>query len=140
MPTLTIETAVRRARIIAGCFLVYLALLPFFLERFVPATSSTPDRTLFAAICIVCVVEIGVTLAIRRRTPLVREEIAPQEAAPSATRKWLKVQMMSYAIAISVALYGVVFRVLGAELMITVPFYAVALVLLLFWWPRRSGG
>lgn len=138
MPTLTMEKAVRNARVMAICFLVYLVILPLTVEKFVQTTAPTVDRTFFTGICVVSVVEIGVALAVRIRKPLIREEIASQEEASSAVRKWLTVQIMSYAIAISVALYGVALRFLGVSLAKTVPFYAVALLLLLGWWPRKT--
>lgn len=140
MPTLTVDLAIRRARIMVGFFLVYLVLLPLILEKFVPVTATTIDQPFFLGICIVSVLEIGVVLAVRNRYPLAREEIALQEGESSRVGKWLRIQIVSYAIAISVALYGVILRVLGASLIKTVPFYAVAIVLLLGWWPRKSGG
>lgn len=122
----------------AGCFLVYLVLLPLVIETLVPTTSQPIDRTFFVGICIVSVAEIAIGLTIRNRKLPAREEIALQEDASRAVGKWLTVQVVSYTIATSVALYGVVLRFLGAPLTKIVPFYAVALLLVLFWWPRKT--
>lgn len=122
----------------AICFLVYLVLLPLVVEKFVPATSQPIDRTFFVGICIVSVAEIAIALAIRNRKLPAPEEISLHDDASRAVGKWLTIQIMSYAIAISVALYGVVLRFLGVPLIKTVPFYAVALLLLLVWWPRKT--
>jgi hypothetical protein len=85
----------------------------------------------------VTLAEIGVALFIRNRNPLAREDIAlPGDASPSV-QKWLTVQIVSYAIAISVALYGIVLRFLGGSLTKTLPFYAIAIVMLISWWPRK---
>lgn len=62
MPTLTIERAIRSARIMVGCFLIYLVLLPLVLETFMPSNAAAVDRTFFAAICVVSVAEIGIAL------------------------------------------------------------------------------
>lgn len=124
----------------AVCFLVYLVLLPIVVEKFVPTASQPIEQTLFVGIWIVCVTEIVVVLAIRNRKLPVPEEIVLQKDASRAAGKWLTIQIVSYAIAISVALYGVVLRVTGASLAKAMPFYIIALVLLVVWWPRKSSG
>ena len=138
MPTLTAADAVRRAQLLAGCFLLYLFVLPLIVEKFFPKTSGGFDQRVFVAICLVCVAEIAIALVIRSRFPLTTEEVTlPAADEPARTRKWLTIQIASYAIAMSVALYGVALRAIGAPLAKVTPFYIAALVLLIIWWPRR---
>lgn len=126
MPTLTIDAAIRRARVIAGSLLVYLAIVPFVLEKFVPITPRATGETIIATIYFVCVAEIGVALLMRSRYPLMREEAAVQQQDKSLrVRKWLTGQIVSYAIALSIALYGIAPRVLGGSLRESMQFYGV---------------
>ena len=136
MPTLTVADAVRRAQLLAGCFLLYLMVLPAIVEKFFPKTSEPLDRTVFVAICFVCVAEIGIALVIRSRYPVTTEDVALQTDESARIRKWMTIQIASYAIATSVALYGVALRAIGTSLAEAIPFYVVALVLLVSWWPR----
>lgn len=137
VPTLTVADAVRRAQLLAGCFLLYLLVLPAVLEKFVAITPGALDRTVLVAVCFVCVAEIGIALVIRSRYPLTTEDVTLQTDESSRTRKWMTMQIASYAIATSVALYGVALRAIGASLAEAMSFYAVALVLLVSWWPRK---
>src|SRR5579863_1331000 len=131
MPVTTVESAIRRTRMIAGFLLAYLVLLPIVIEQMVHVTPQKVDPTIFGAICVICAVEIVAALFIRSRYPLASEETASQSQDPRAIRRWLSSQIVSYAIAISTALYGVALGILGAPLRETASFYGVALVLLI---------
>jgi hypothetical protein len=137
VPTLTVADAVRRAQLLAGCFLLYLLVLPAIVEKFFPKTSGGLDQTYFLGICFVSIAEIGIALVIRSRYPLTAEEVALETDEAARARKWMTIQIASYAIATSVALYGVALRAIGASLTEAIPFYVVALVLLVSWWPRK---
>ncbi len=136
LPTLSVADAVRRAQLLAVCFLLYLLSLPIALE-FVAITPGAVDRTVFVAICFVCVAEIGVAFLLRGRYPLSDEAATLEPSDAGRASKWLRIQIASYVIAVSVGLYGVVLRFVGASFKQSALFYAVALVLLISWWPRK---
>jgi hypothetical protein len=75
---------------------------------------------------------------LRRRIMRRAEEVLVNDAANSkARRKWLAGQLIGFAFAESIALWGVVVRmVLGGTLWQASLFYATALLLLLLWTPR----
>lgn len=137
-PTPTIDGSLRVLRIIDAA-LIFAALLYAWLPQglFQPATQQL-DRHIYYALSVVAVVEVSVAFVIRNRMLSgVFESLGTEPADPNLHRRWRAASVVSYALALSVVVYGLVLRVMGATFAQATPFYAVGLALLVLWWPRR---
>ncbi|MGH9602477.1 MAG: hypothetical protein ACRD24_08820 [Terriglobales bacterium] len=84
------------------------------------------------------VTDIGIAMLLRPRFVGEPEEIlrrAPNDA--SALQRWLTGHFILYAMCESVAILGLVLRIVGATLVQVMPFYGAAVLLMLVWMPRR---
>ena len=95
-------------------------------------------RQIQIILIVLAVAEVAATLLFRRLLVQTSEEalrLRPEDAG--ALFLWRLWNIGSLAIALSVALYGLVFRFLGGTLLQALPFYAAAAILMLVFTPRR---
>lgn len=92
----------------------------------------------YDAIAAVAVVSAAIAVVFRVR--LLRPAFAQVRTDPNdaaANKRWRAGSFVSYALALSVALYGCELRLRGTATAQALPFYVGGFVLMLLWWPRR---
>src|SRR6201993_4566960 len=95
------------------------------------------NPTLFYALSLATITIVGVILVVRRT--LVLQSAATLAARPNdvaTLNRWRAGHMMTYALAESIALFGLVLRCLGFTLSQVWSFYTAAVILLLFFGPQ----
>jgi len=102
------------------------------------AQSATPDRNVYFAITLVAITTVGIIFAVRRLFVLRSEAmlISEPENAAALTR-WRMGHLAIYALSESVALFGLVLRIMGFNLSEVTPFYLAGFALMLLFGPRR---
>ncbi len=84
------------------------------------------------------VAELGVAMLLRPHMVGAAEEIlgrSPDD--PAALQQWQTGHILLYAMCESVAIFGLVLRLLGATLTQTLPFAGACVLMMLAWAPRR---
>jgi len=112
----------------------FLFLLLF---KFLPPPTGSPPAFLPTAMGMVCVSDV--TLAFFWRSRYVSASIEILRAQPenaSALARWRTGNILSFAMAETVTLFGFALRYLGAPWNVAGIFFAVGLALLLLWTPR----
>ncbi len=99
--------------------------------------SAAPDRNVYFAITLVAITTVGMIFAVRRLFVLRSEStlVSEPENAEALTR-WRTGHLAIYALSESVALFGLVLRILGFNLSEIAPFYLAGFALLLLFGPR----
>jgi hypothetical protein len=130
------ESAIKVVRTVQIALLVSVALYVAVGER-VGAIQRFQSPVLFYVLSLATITIVGVILVVRRTLVL-------QSAATLATRpndvatlnRWRVGHIMTYAMAESIALFGLVLRCVGFTLSQVWSFYIAAFILLLFFGPR----
>jgi hypothetical protein len=132
------DNVVKSLRILQVAMLVSIVLYIGILVRLAPQISETPRPVFLIAIMFLSVLNVGGILVIRRLV-VARAEAALRNnpADAPALVRWRAGYIATYAIAESVALFGLVLRFIGFSLAQAAPFFVAALVLILFFGPRR---
>jgi hypothetical protein len=117
--------------ILAGAVVIY-ALLVWWLP-----SSATPNPIILRVITGVCVLEV-VVVFVRRRVRLspVEAILANQPEDAKALARLRQGYVVTYAISLSIALYGLVLHFLGFSMSQVAPFFLVGFVLILFFRPK----
>jgi len=95
------------------------------------------DATLIRVISFASISVIGAILVVRKTLVLQSEEqlrAKPDDAA--ILGRWRSGYIVTYALCESLALFGLILRIMGFTLTQVWPYYAGAFVLLLLFWPR----
>jgi len=135
--TNAVDQSLRLLRIIGVATL--LSIASFAMVGEVVGPSSAADLGLVhQAMLVVAVATGAAAVFVRRMLAGKAEEILrlhPDDAV--ALGRWRAGQLVAFALAESVALYGLVLRFLGGSLRDASPFYGGAALLLLAFWPKR---
>jgi hypothetical protein len=102
------------------------------------STAAPAEPTFLYGLAVIAVVSLLVAGFMRQRLVEGAEDVlrtSPDDG--KALVAWRKGHLVSMAIGESVALYGVVLRVLGFQRSQTVPFFVVGILALLLFGPRR---
>jgi hypothetical protein len=130
------EPARKAVRMIRVALLMSVALAVFIGERVTHAKAANPD--LYFVLTLVAITTLGMIFAVRRLFVL-RSEVTlaayPDDSA--ALKRWRSGHIITYTLSETVALFGLVLRVLDFSLLQVAPFYLVGFVLILFFGPRR---
>ena len=132
----SLTATARNVRIIHFAFLAMPALL-FFALATVPIVAKPQMTFLPALLAVLAVSEVGIATGIRAK--LLRPAVARLEQSPGdslALAQWQRGQLLSMVFATTVALYGVVIRVMGFSWNIAAWFFVAGFLLLLWWTPR----
>jgi hypothetical protein len=132
-----VESAIKVVRAIQIAMLASVVVLVLAGE-FIGSIPKLSNPALFYALSLVTITIVGVILVVRRTLVL-------QSAAMLATRpndlatlnRWRAGYVMTYALSESIALFGLVLRVIGFTLSQVWSFYIASFILLLFFGPRR---
>jgi fatty acid desaturase len=130
------EPARRVLQIVRIVMLVSIVCYAFIGERL--GQSVAPDRNLYFAITLVAITTVGIIFAVRRLFILRAEAtlVSEPENAEALTR-WRTGHLAIYALCESVALFGLVLRILGFNLSEVTPFYLAGFALILLFGPRK---
>jgi hypothetical protein len=123
---------------IRAALLLAIAAYVFLGETIAPSTLGPTKPMMFQVFALVAVVTIAVMFVLRRKT--ISEAMATLRTSPedaSALARWRAGYVITYAMCEAVALYGFVLRMLGFFLPQVAPFYLAAILLMLFYGPRR---
>ena len=131
------ESAVKTVRIIQIAMLVSIAMYVFIGERMAPGPRSA-SPVLFYAFFLVGMTLVGVILLVRRTLILQSEATLRTGATDVGTlNRWRSGYIVTYALSESLALFGLILRLMGFNLVQVVPFYLVGFILMLFFGPRQ---
>jgi hypothetical protein len=128
----------RLLNFIRAALLLAIAAYVFVGETIAPRTRGSADTKTFLVFALVAVVTIAVMFVLRRKT--ISEAMASLRTSPEDARalaRWRAGYIITYAMCEAVALYGFVLRMLGFFLPQVAPFYLAAILLMLFYGPRR---
>jgi hypothetical protein len=135
-PANKLESALRVTRMIATFMLAYIPIIALVIER-LQLSPGTVDRTFFTGICGASLASIAVGFFLRRKfVENTAEALRLNSEDAAALGRWRAGQIISSAFAVSIALYGVSLRMLGAPLAQATPFYALSVALMILWWPQ----
>ncbi len=100
-------------------------------------SSGTPNPIMLRAIAGLCVSEVVIVLVMRRvRLLPVEAMLANRPEDAKALARLRQGYLVTYAICLSIALYGLVLHFLGFSMPQVAPFFLVGLVLILFSRPK----
>lgn len=95
-------------------------------------------RLLLMVLGFVGLADLGTAMLLRAQTVGAAEEILRRNPAdPAALQQWQTGHILFFALCQSVAILGVVSRLLGATLTQTLPFAGACVVMMLVWSPRQ---
>jgi hypothetical protein len=130
------EAALRTLKIIWGALLS--AVLVYVYLCAIASVKALPNPVLFRGIVIVAAGEVVVLFLLRQRLlTQATEVLRTQPDDNSALGKWRSGNILSWALGLSIALYGLVLRYMGFDFRQVVPFFAVGFCLILLLPPRR---
>lgn len=133
------ETSVRTVRILHGVFLATIVMFAG-LGEFVPVeTPASPEfvRTLRLVLLPAVVMAFGAGFFAGRKRADAAEEILMRDGNDTtALQQWSAGQIVSFACAESIALFGLAMRYLSGSRWVAAPFFVVAFFLMLLWFPR----
>jgi len=136
-PVSTIDTTLRGLRTLHLILLVAMLLYVVIAER----TQHQPidmNRKFLAGITGVAVIMIG--LALYLQVKKIRPAMEALQAKPDdidSLSTWRFTSLVCYVLAEAVVLFGFCLRFLGGARTLSIPFYGVGIVLMLFLFPRR---
>jgi F0F1-type ATP synthase membrane subunit c/vacuolar-type H+-ATPase subunit K len=132
------DETLRTARIL---HLVFLVSIPFYV---VAGEMAHPTETrevliIVAGLAMVAASLLLVALFVRRHLLGAASDTLRFRATDAeATGKWRAANILSFVLAETIAIFGLVVRVLGGTLEQAGPFYVAGLFLLILWTPRRA--
>jgi hypothetical protein len=123
---------------VRAALLLAIAAYVFLGETIASRTAMPGNPMMFQIFALVAVVTVAVMFVARRKTiapatATLRER--PEDA--SALARWRSGYVITYVLCEAVALYGFLLRMLGFSLTQVAPFYLAAILLMLFYGPRR---
>jgi F0F1-type ATP synthase membrane subunit c/vacuolar-type H+-ATPase subunit K len=104
-----------------------------------PTTELKP--VLLKAFLVLALADIAIAFFVRRRIlRKATEGLRRNSSDPSALAEWRKGNVLGMVMAVSVGLYGLALRFMGASRPVSVPFYVAAVILMILWRPRLEEG
>jgi hypothetical protein len=101
-----------------------------------PKTPATVSPLLFYILTLVAVTSVAVAFVLRRTLMKESEPTASGTVDASVINRWRMANIVTYALAESIAMFGLVLRMLGFTLGQILPFYLAGFILILFLAPR----
>lgn len=134
------DGAVRIVQMIRIGLMVSIVLYALVGEMVGRNSSSTPDNSIYFAVTLAAVIAVALIVVMRRLLVLRAESLlAKQPEDQGALARWRTGYIVTYMLSEAVALFGLVLRMLGFSLSHVATFYAVGLILMMFFGPRRPG-
>jgi F0F1-type ATP synthase membrane subunit c/vacuolar-type H+-ATPase subunit K len=134
----SMDAAVRIVQMIRIALMVSVVLYALVGEMVGRNSTSTPDTSIYFAVTLAAVIAVALIVAMRRLFVLKAEStLTRQPEDQAALGRWRTGYIITYALSETVALFGLVLRFLGFTFSHVVTFYAVGLILMMFFGPRR---
>jgi hypothetical protein len=131
------ESARRVLQIMRIMMLLSIVGYGFIGER-LRRSAIAPDRDLYFALTLVAITTVGMIFAVRRAFILRSEKLLLAQPDDTAIlNRWRTGYVATYALSESVALFGLILRILGFRLFDVAPFYLSGFALMLVFGPRR---
>ncbi len=100
--------------------------------------SAEPNRNLYFVVTLVAITTVGIIFAVRKLFVLRAEAtLAVEPENTEARNRWRSGYLAIYALSESVALFGLVLRILGFNSSEVTPFYLASFALILLFGPRN---
>jgi hypothetical protein len=132
-----VEHAIKIVRIIQIAMLLSVLLLVVGGEV-VGSIPRFSNPTLFYALSLATITIVGVILVVRRTLVLQSANMLAARPNDVATlSRWRAGYVMTYALSETIAIFGLLLRVIGFSLTQVASFYIAGFILLLFFGPRR---
>ncbi len=138
LPTNTIEGTLRFLRRIHGVILLAMFLYVYGAEVVIAHQTKEVNNVFPLAFGCISLMVIGVAQYFRMTK--IRPAFETLQSTPddvTALQRWRFGGILTVVLMETVALFGFALQMLGAPLKTALPFYAVGIGLMLFWWPRR---
>jgi hypothetical protein len=134
---LTLDGTVRHIRILHAILLFTMVLDPVIAEK-IGSHQPHDVHVIWLSYLILVLIVCGIAFyfQIKRVRPAAQTLQTQPDNAPALVR-WRAGNIVSFVLAESVMLYGFALRFMGATLQQSLPFYVVAIALMLVWWPQR---
>jgi hypothetical protein len=128
----------RLLNFIRAAMLLAIALYVFMGESIASAANRESDPLMFKVLALVSIVTVATILMVRRTTiRAANGTLQSQPEDPQALGRWRSGYIITYALCEAVALFGFVLRIMGFSLSQVAPFYLAAILLMLYYSPRR---
>lgn len=129
-------TALRQMRIIHAIFLA-ATLLQIYNSEWLAGSGTGFSTPFLIGIVFVASFDVLVAYYFRRKTMVpALEKLRRDPNDIGALKQWRKATIVVLVLTMSIALYGLVLRVLGASRHAAWPFFVLALILMLAWRPQ----
>jgi len=133
------EPARKTLRIMRSFMLVSIVCYGLIGERVAP-NATAPNRNLYFVLTLVAITTVGMIFAVRRLYVLPAEvTLVSQPEDAAALVRWRTGYVAIYALSESLALFGLVLRILGFTFSEITPFYLAGFALMLVFGPRQPG-
>jgi hypothetical protein len=128
------NSSVRSMRIFQSIFLITILGYAYVAELS-SAPAAVVQPVMIGTFSILAVLIVVIAFAFRRRLlPSAIESL--QRGDANGVGRWRTANIFSMVLAESVALFGLVLRIMGGSRRVAWPFFIVAIILLLVWTPR----
>ncbi len=125
-------------RMIRIALMMSVVLYAIIGEQVKHTVGVAPTFILYLAVTIAAIFSVAMIVVMRRLLVLPAEAtLANQSQDAAALGRWRAGHIVIYGLSETVALFGLVLRFLGFPFSEVVTFYAVGLILLMFFGPRR---
>ena len=138
-PVQLADAALRPLRAIHLALLASMLLYVYLGEKLFSRQPNSTDRTFVTAVAVISAAMIGIAFIVRAkmiRPALDRLQSVPDDA--NSLRRLRSGSIVSYILAESVVMFGLILRALSGTLHQSLPFYIAGPVLMVLWWPRRD--
>jgi len=131
------KAAFLQLRLIHGSFILSWFLFILVTVYIIHPVDKLAGMTVPLALGVAALSSISVAQALRQKLVVApAEELARQPDNAALLQRWRSGNIVQFAFAESVSLFGLVLRLLGASWPIAAPFFAVGLLILLLSAPR----
>ena len=128
--------SLRQVRIIHAIFLLAV-LLEFYNSEMLAGNGSGVSATFLAGIVLVASFDLLLAYFFRlRRLSPALEKLRSDPNDANALKQWRGAHILILVLTMSVALYGLVLRAMGAGRRVAWPFFVLALIMMLLWRPQ----
>jgi hypothetical protein len=128
----TIEGTLRFLRIVHAALFVAIVLYVYVAEGLLHPAVQPLDSTFYVSMMLAGFASTAIAIVVRHRMlPPAFEALQTNPNSPASLNRWRVGILIGDSLAVSVALYGFVLRMIGASTARAVPFYACSFVLML---------
>jgi len=132
------DAACRIVQVIRIAMMVSVVLYVIVGEELAHPPETAPEFSFYFTITLVAILLVAMIIVVRRWYVVPAEAaLAAQGEERAALGRWRMGYILTYALSEAVAVFGLVLRMIGFSLSQVATFYAVGLILMMFFGPRR---